>query len=45
LTAGGNNEAEIAAPTREAVLSTRMPMATAAPDGTAISNPTHKDLN
>jgi hypothetical protein len=44
FTAGGSNEAEIATPTRDAVLSPRMPMATAAPDGRATSNPTHKDL-
>jgi hypothetical protein len=43
FTAGGNKEAEIATPTRDAVLSPRMAMATAAPEGSATSNPTHKD--
>jgi hypothetical protein len=43
FTAGGNKEAEIATPTRDAVLSPRMAMATAAPEGRATSKPTHKD--
>jgi len=44
FTAGGISEAEMATPTRDAVLSTRMAMATAAPEGSATSSPTHKDL-
>jgi hypothetical protein len=45
LITDGNNEADIAAPTIEAVLSTRMPTDIIVPDGTEISRPNHKDLN
>lgn len=43
LTAGGRREADIATPTRDAVLSESTEMATAAPEGTAIRTPTHKE--
>jgi hypothetical protein len=43
FTAGGNKEAEIATPTRDAVLSPRTAMAPAAPEGRAMIKPTHKD--
>lgn len=41
LTQGGSNETEIATPTNEAWFPDRIEMATAAPDGTATSVPTH----
>ncbi|KAJ8949756.1 hypothetical protein NQ318_005079 [Aromia moschata] len=43
LTAGGVNEVDIATPTRDAMLSLRMPNATAAPDSKAIKQPTHRE--
>jgi len=43
LTAGGIKEVEMATPTNEAMLSLKIPKATAAPDSKAIMAPTHKD--
>lgn len=45
FTAGGIKDVEIATPTREAILSLKMPSATAAPEIRAIKHPTHKDRN
>ena len=42
LTAGDNNEADIATPTSERVLPPNTDNATPAPDGNEISTPTHK---
>ena len=42
LTAGGSKEAEMATPTSEPVLPPRIDKATPAPEGNAISTPTHR---
>lgn len=42
FTAGGRSEAEIATPTRDPMLSPRIAIATAAPDGNAVNIPTIK---
>jgi hypothetical protein len=42
LTAGANNDADIATPTKEPVLPPNTDKATPAPDGSAMQTPTHK---
>lgn len=39
FTAGGNNEADIATPTSDAIFSPKIAIATAAPDGIAVNAP------
>lgn len=43
LTAGGIKDVDIATPTKEAMLSLRIPNATAAPDSKAMIAPTHNE--
>ena len=45
LHAGGRREADIATPTRDPALALNTDIATPAPEGKAISTPTHKLLN
>jgi hypothetical protein len=45
LTAGGRRDAEMATPTNDPVLPPSIDNATPAPDGKAISTPTHKLLS
>lgn len=43
LTAGGNNDTEIATPTNEPTLSPRIPIAAAAPVGKAVRTPINRE--